>query len=197
MTGLLVARNDGDKYGQLILYQFPKDRIIYGPMQIESQIDQSPEISKEFSLWNSAGSTYIRGNMFVIPIENSLVYVEPVYLEAANTGSLPEVKRVIVAYGDRIAYEPTLSAALDALFGAGTGEEQTPQETPSQGTSGELSVDQLIQLANEAFKNANAAQQSGDWAAYGQYLKQLEKYLNELQPQANTQNQQIPTDGSK
>jgi uncharacterized membrane protein (UPF0182 family) len=92
MTGLLVARNDGANYGQLVMYQMPKDRIIYGPMQIESQIDQSPEISKEFSLWNSAGSTYIRGNLFVIPIEDSLVYVEPVYLEASNTGSLPEVR---------------------------------------------------------------------------------------------------------
>jgi len=196
MTGLLVARNDGQNYGELILYQLPKDRIIYGPMQIESQIDQMPEISKEFSLWNSAGSTYIRGNMFVIPIEDSLVYVEPVYLEAANTGSLPEVKRVIVAYGDRIAYEPTLGAALDSLFGTGTGTEATPQqpETPTQ--SG-LTTDQLIQLANEAFKNATAAQQSGDWSSYGQYLKQLEHYLNLLLPQEDTSDQPIPTDGTK
>lgn len=197
MTGLLVARNDGENYGQLILYQFPKDRIIYGPMQIESQIDQSPEISKEFSLWNSAGSTYIRGNLFVIPIEDSLVYVEPVYLEASNTGSLPEVKRVIVAYGDRIAYKPTLAEALDSLFGTGTGIVTPPGETSQTGPTGTLSADELIRLANEAFNNATAAQQSGDWASYGQYLNQLKNYLTQLMPKEDDQNQQIPTDGMK
>lgn len=197
MSGLLVARNDGPNYGELILYQMPKDRTVYGPMQIESQIDQHPEISKEFSLWNSAGSTYIRGNLFVIPIENSLVYVEPVYLEAANTGSLPEVKRVIVAYGDRIAYEPTLGAALDSLFGAGTGTPLTPGETVSPGPEGEQSVDELIRLANDAFQKATSAQQNGDWSAYGQYLNQLKDYLNRLMPkESENLDQQIPTDGT-
>ena len=197
MTGLLVARNDGANYGQLVMYQMPKDRIIYGAMQIESQIDQSPEISKEFSLWNSAGSTYIRGNLFVIPIEDSLVYVEPVYLEASNTGSLPEVKRVIVAYGDRIAYEPTLAAALDSLFGTGTGTvTETPGQTPPPST-GTLTKEELIRLANEAFENATAAQQSGDWSSYGQYLNQLKSYLTQLMPQQNDQNNQIPTNGTK
>jgi uncharacterized membrane protein (UPF0182 family) len=196
MTGLLVARNDGKNYGSLIMYQMPKERTIYGPMQIESFIDQSPEISKEFSLWNSAGSKYIRGNLFVIPIEDSIVYVEPVYLEASNTGSLPEVKRVIVAYGDRIAYEPTLAAALDSLFGAGTGTiTETPGQTPPPGTTGTLSAEELIRLANEAFNNATAAQQSGDWSSYGQYLNQLKDYLTKLMPQDTNQN--IPTDGTK
>jgi len=197
MSGLLVARNDGANYGELILYQMPKDRTVYGPMQIESQIDQHPEISKEFSLWNSAGSTYIRGNLFVIPIENSLVYVEPVYLEAANTGSLPEVKRVIVAYGDRIAYEPTLGAALDSLFGAGTGTPLTPGETVQPGPEGDQTVDELIRLANDAFEKATSAQQNGDWSAYGQYLNQLKDYLNRLMPkEAENPDQQIPTDGT-
>ncbi len=195
MTGLLVARNDGTHYGELILYQLPKDKAIYGPMQIEAQIDQHTEISKEFSLWNSSGSTYSRGNMFVIPIEDSLIYVEPVYLEATNS-SLPEVKRVIVAYGDRIAYEPTLGAALDSLFGTGSGlptnnEPTTPSETGGEGMTPEA----IIALANEAFKNATAAQQSGDWASYGNYLKQLEKYLNLLtnsQNNAETDQQDLP-----
>lgn len=197
MTGLLMARNDGENYGELILYQLPKDRIIYGPMQIESQIDQTPEISKEFSLWNSAGSTYIRGNLFVIPIEDSLVYVEPVYLEAANTGSLPEVKRVIVAYGDRIAYEPTLGAALDSLFGSGTGTPDTPNDDAEPDTTGTLTVDALIQMANEAYENATAAQQNGDWSAYGQYLRQLESYLSQLMPKDPEEDQQIPINGEE
>jgi len=197
MTGLLMARNDGANYGELILYQLPKDKIIYGPMQIESQIDQTPEISKEFSLWNSAGSTYIRGNMFVIPIEDSLVYVEPVYLEAANTGSLPEVKRVIVAYGDRIAYEPTLGAALNSLFGTGTGATDTPDENMQPDETGTLDVEELIRLANEAFENATAAQKNGEWSSYGQYLNQLKSYLEQLMPQEDDKDQPIPTDGTK
>ena len=97
-------------------------------MQIESQIDQNTEISKEFSLWNSSGSKYTRGDMFVIPINDSILYVEPVYLEASSDTSLPEVKRVIVAYGDRIAYEPTLAEALISLFSLDPN--YTPNGTP-------------------------------------------------------------------
>ena len=106
---------------------------IGGVEQIESQIDQNTEISKEFSLWNSSGSKYTRGDMFVIPINDSILYVEPVYLESSTDTSLPEVKRVIVAYGDRIAYEPTLAEALIQLFSLD--EDYTPNgippETPS------------------------------------------------------------------
>lgn len=152
-------------------------------MQIESQIDQHPEISKEFSLWNSSGSTYIRGNMFIIPIEESIVYVEPVYLEAANTGSLPEVKRVIVAYGDRIAYEETLGEALDVLFGIGTGPSPERPDDEEPGSGEGLSIDDLIRQANEAYNNAVNAQQNGDWSSYGRYLKELERYLNLLAPE--------------
>ena len=119
LMGLLVARNDGQEYGKLVLYQMPKSKIVYGPMQVEAQIDQNTEISKEFSLWSSSGSKYSRGNLFVIPIEDSLLYVEPVYLEATNS-SIPEVKRVIVVYGDNIAYEATLAEALTSMFGEGS-----------------------------------------------------------------------------
>ena len=180
MAAYLVARNDGENYGKLVLYRLPKDKLIYGPLQIEAQIDQSTEISKEFSLWNSSGSTYTRGNMFVIPIEDSFIYVEPVYLEATNS-SIPEVKRVIVAYGDRIAYEETLAKALDSLFGSG--DETTGVGTvPEPGSTDGLNTDQLIALASEAFDNAQAAQKNGDWAAYGEYMKQVQNYLNQLAP---------------
>ncbi|MBQ4595622.1 MAG: UPF0182 family protein, partial [Firmicutes bacterium] len=122
LMGLLVARSDGEEYGNLVLYQMPKSKTVYGPMQVEAQIDQNTEISKEFSLWNSSGSTYSRGNLFIVPIEDSLLYIEPVYLEATNS-SIPEVKRVIVVYGDRIAYEETLADALNSMFGEGSAEE--------------------------------------------------------------------------
>lgn len=193
MTGLLIARNDGENYGKLVLYKLPKDRNIYGPMQVEAQIDQNTEISKEFSLWNSSGSTYSRGNLFVIPIEQSLLYVEPVYLEATNS-SIPEVKRVIVAYGDKIAYEETLSEALDSLFGnnstiKGTGNgTDTGEQIPT--TPEQMSVADLINKANTEFELAQNAQKNGDWAGYGEHITALEKYLRLLAP--NEQNTETP-----
>lgn len=189
MTALLVARNDGENYGELVLYKLPKSKIIYGPMQVEGFIDQDTDISKEFSLWNSAGSSYTRGNMFVIPIEDSLVYVEPIYLEATNS-SLPEVKRVIIYYNDRIAYENTLAEALDTMFGEGSGtplnggtttEPDPGTETPaSDDNEGVQTVDDLIRKAVEAYNNAVTAQEQGDWTAYGNYLDELNEYLNLL-----------------
>lgn len=185
MTALMVARNDGDNYGKLVLYQFPKSRTIYGPEQIEAQIDQNTEISKEFSLWSSAGTTYRRGNMFIIPINTSILYVEPVYLEATNS-SIPEVKRIIVAYNDKIAYEETLAECLISLFGdtAGdgvSGSEATTPTDPSQGDSVQsLSTKEIAQKVQEYYSKAIDAQQSGNWAKYGEYLDKMEEYLNEL-----------------
>ena len=192
MTALLIARNDGEHYGELMLYQFPKNKTVYGPEQIEAQIDQNTEISKEFSLWNSAGTKYSRGNMFVIPVNSSILYVEPVYLEATNS-SIPEVKRIIVAYGDRIAYEETLEECLVSLFGEeaadsiDASDESVTQEPSGDGgqtetgqPSEELSQTELIQNAVTAYDNAQAAVQSGDWAGYGRYMEELEQILNEL-----------------
>lgn len=190
MTGLLVARNDGENYGELVLYQLPKSKIIYGPRQIEAQIDQNTEISKEFSLWDSAGSNYSRGNMFVIPIEDSLLYVEPVYLESKNA-SIPEVKRVIVAYGDQIAYESTLAEALNSLFGEGSAKESPgSKDAKAKNTdkSGKMSQTELATKAQEAFANAQKAQKDGDWTNYGKYLDELQKYLDQMVP--STQNNQ-------
>ena len=182
LMGLFVARNDGGNYGELILYQMSKSQTVYGPMQIEAQIDQNTEISKEFSLWNSSGSKYSRGNMFVVPIEDSLLYIEPVYLEATNS-SIPEVKRVIVVYGDNIAYEATLAEALNSMFGEGSAYEREDSgntDTTSGGNGDELSQTEIIKRAQDAFDNAQNAQKNGDWAKYGEYLNELDKYLNML-----------------
>ncbi len=180
LTGLMMARNDGEHYGELILFQLPKGEIVYGPMQIEAQIDQHTEISKDFSLWESAGTTYTRGNMFVIPLEDSLIYVEPVYLEATNS-SIPEVKRVIVAYGDRIAYEETLEEALAVMFGGD--ESEVPSSSGTEGSTDStegVSDAELIALAVEAFNKAEEAQRNGDWASYGEYMDEVSAYLNQL-----------------
>lgn len=208
LTALLVARNDGEHYGELVLYQMPKDRLIYGPQQVESQINQHTEIAQDFTLWSSAGSTYTRGNMFIIPIEDSLMYVEPIYLESASS-SLPEVKRVVIYYNDRIAYEETLAEALDSMFGEGTsallngstgaagaaGTEEGAADGAADGSAGTQSLEELAALANEAFANAVAAQQAGDWAAYGAYLDELAAYLNQMAPQEEAA-AVLPEDGA-
>ncbi|MCF0140539.1 MAG: UPF0182 family protein [Mogibacterium sp.] len=179
MTAVLMARNDGDRYGDIVVYTMPKNKTVYGPMQIEAQIDQNTEISKEFSLWNSSGTKYSRGDLFVIPIGTSLLYVEPVYLEASK-GAIPEVKRVIVAYGDTIAYESTFGEALMSLFGGSYEEGATSSSSDDSGASTTTSTADLVKKAQEAYDNAVAAQQAGNWAKYGEYLKELERYLNQL-----------------
>ncbi len=186
MTAVMMARNDGANYGQLIVYTMPKNKTVYGPMQIEAQIDQNTEISKEFSLWASSGSKYKRGDLFVIPIGTSLMYVEPVYLEASNQ-AIPEVKRVIVAYQDRIAYEATLGEALMSLFGTST--EGTRADSVIDNGDAEAGttddVKSLINKAQNAYDKAIEAQKNGDWAEYGKYIGQLEQYLKRLGDQSN------------
>ena len=189
MTALLIARNDGENYGELVLYQFPKSKTVYGTEQIEAQIDQNTEISKEFTLWNSSGTTYRRGNLFVIPINTSVLYVEPVYLEAQNS-SIPEVKRIIMVYKDQIAYGETLADCIISLFGYDINADAnvTPDNSSvidngdnEEGSESEaMTQAELIAKAQEAFNKAQEAQQEGNWAAYGNYLDQLEDYLNQL-----------------
>jgi hypothetical protein len=124
LIGWLAARSDGDQYGNLLLYQFPKQELIYGPEQIEALINQDPVISQQISLWNRQGSRAVQGNLLVIPIERSLLYVEPIYLEAEQN-SLPTLVRVIVVYENRIIMAQTLEQALQGIF-------QPPQqETPA------------------------------------------------------------------
>ena len=190
MTAIMMARNDGENYGQLIVYTMPKNKTVYGPMQIEAQIDQNTEISKEFSLWAQSGSKYKRGDLFVIPIGTSLMYVEPVYLEASNQ-AIPEVKRVIVAYQDRIAYEPTLAEALMSLFGAtadrNNADSVVDNGSDDEGTSND--IQSLINSAQNAYDKAIEAQKNGDWSGYGKYIGQLEKYLKKLGDQSGSSQQ--------
>lgn len=134
MSALLVARNDGEDYGKLYAFQLPKDKTVEGPMMIESKIDQDSVISPQFTLWSQEGSSVLRGNVLIVPIENSLLYVEPIYLKSSNENAIPEVKRVIVAYRDQIVMESTLKAALDKIFEP---DKTLPTDgsNPSQGTT--------------------------------------------------------------
>ena len=202
MIAILAARNDGEHYGELVLYQLPKDQNIYGPMQIEARIDQNEVISQSLTLWGEGGSTVIRGNLLVIPMNNSLLYIEPLYIQATNSDSPPEVKQVIAAFGDDIVMADTLEAALTLLFGEGTpappvsvdpepGQPEEPEEpavpaerppaSPLPESLADAAVPELIQAAGEAFETAQEASRAGDWAAYGEALELLERLLQELE----------------
>jgi len=177
MIAWMAARSDGDNYGDLLLYEFPKKELVYGPMQIEARIDQHPQISELLTLWSQKGSNVIRGNMMIIPIEQSLLYVEPLYLRSEQS-QMPELKRVIVAYNNDIVMENTLEDALAVIFG----EEKpsTPKTVLAPG--GEIqSIKQLIQSANEAYQNAQESLQNGNWSQYGTYQQQLQQILQQLQ----------------
>ncbi|MFQ5508999.1 MAG: UPF0182 family protein [Leptospirillia bacterium] len=181
MTAWLAARSDGADYGKLVVYLFPKQKLIYGPRQIEARIDQDAKISEQLTLWSQMGSSVIRGTLLVIPIEDSLLYIEPLYL-SAERGSLPELRRVIVSYGNQIAMEPNLEAALAKIFG-GTGRSREAAAAAAAAGApppAPLTIEQLASEAAEVFEAAQKAQQEGDWATYGERLKELESVLREM-----------------
>lgn len=142
MTSLLIARNDEPNYGEVLLYRFPKDKTIQGPIMIESRIDQDSVISPQFTLWGQQGSRVLRGNVIVVPIANSLLYVEPIYIQSDNKDSLPEMKRVILVYNDTFVMEQTLEAGLKRLFA-----QEDTEEPPQQSTD----VDELLNEINTKF----------------------------------------------
>jgi uncharacterized protein len=116
MIAWMGVRNDGDNYGEKVVYRFPKQKNIYGPQQIENRINQDSRISQQLNLWSQGGSEVIRGNLLAIPIEDTMLYVEPIYIESANETSLPEVKQIVMAYGDHIVMEATFEEALDQIL---------------------------------------------------------------------------------
>jgi len=147
MAGWLMARCDVPRLGELVLYTFPKDRLVYGPMQIESRIDQNPEISQDLTLWSQRGSKVIRGNLLVIPIDTSILYVEPLYL-LAEQSELPELRRVIVAFGDSVAMGDTLDEALRAVFSAASETVRREEESPEIGVEERVEAESRDEVAD-------------------------------------------------
>jgi len=210
MIGWLAARSDLPHYGKLLVYKLPKEKLIYGPMQIEARVDQQTEISRELSLWDQRGSRVIRGNLLVIPVADSFIYVEPVYLEAkqeekeasataptqskpfgksqrgqtkgstavdkSRSASLPELKRIIVAHGNRLVMAETLDKALKAILGR----EITPIELASPSVPKTGRSQGPAELALEHYKKAQDHLRQGNWAEYGKELESLEKILQEI-----------------
>ncbi|MFC1863809.1 UPF0182 family protein, partial [Thermodesulfobacteriota bacterium] len=216
MIGWLAARSDLPYYGNLLVYKLSKEKLVYGPMQIEARVDQQTEISRELSLWDQKGSRVIRGNLLAIPISGSFIYVEPIYLEAkqeakqaapdgqqqskggglfgkpkqqssqpsrqmnSRTAALPELKRIIVAHGNRITMEETLERALNNVLDAEISfkKKVSPAEREKQGIPSNLGV-----LALDHYNRAKTYLKEGDWAGYGRELDQLEGILERLSEQ--------------
>jgi uncharacterized membrane protein (UPF0182 family) len=183
MIAWLAARTDPPNYGRLIVYNFPKQKLVYGPRQIDARIDQDPVISQQLSLWNQRGSVVIRGSLLAIPIDQSLIYVQPLYLAAAEQGALPELRRVIVAHGNRIAMEPTLEQSLAQIFGGRPATATAPVPTgapPRAAREPTPATRALGQQAWEIWQRSQDAVRRGDWAQFGVEQKRLEEVLRTL-----------------
>ncbi|MEW5974740.1 MAG: UPF0182 family protein [Acidobacteriota bacterium] len=182
MIAWMAARCDEPNYGQLVVYNFPKQRLVYGPSQIINRINQDPEISKQLSLWNQGGSTVIRGSLLVIPVDESILYIQPLYLAAAREGALPELKRVFVAFGNNIAMEETLEFSLSRIFGE-SGVRTTPGTATAPGGPGVPSSGDLVSQAASHYQRAQEAIRQGNWSVYGEEIRQLGEVIRKMQEQ--------------
>ena len=177
LAAWLTARCDGENYGKIMAYTFPRDRLIYGPKQIDARINQDSFISQQLSLWSQRGSEVIRGSLLVIPIEKSLLYVQPLFL-AADKAGLPELKRVIVAFGDQVVMEENLELALQRIFGG--------KKAVAAAVAGAAPADAKATpaaLAKEAmslYEKAITLQRQGNWSGYGEELRKLEQILKRM-----------------
>ncbi|MGQ0539888.1 MAG: UPF0182 family membrane protein [Gemmatimonadaceae bacterium] len=194
LSAWMVARNDGEHYGDLRVYRFPKQSLVFGPQQVINRMNQDPEIARQISLWDRGGSQVIRGALMVIPIEESLVYVQPLYLRAEG-GRIPELKRVIVAHQNRVVMDETFEVALGRLLtGAGdvltdrqlaVADEEAPS-APAATTSVQPNENaratsaELLRRAGEHYDRAMQAQRAGNWALYGSEIERLGAVLRDL-----------------
>jgi len=188
MISWMAARCDGEDYGKVLVFTFPKQKLVYGPQQIESRIDQDPGISQALTLWGQGGSTVIRGTLLVVPVLNSVLYVEPLYLAAEAGGGLPQLKRVIVSYSDHVVMEETLDSALSKIFSGVVNTTETPPppagtvapETAKGPGAAPADIQALIREANQHYQRALELERQGDWAGYGAEVKKLGEVLNRL-----------------
>jgi uncharacterized membrane protein (UPF0182 family) len=190
LAAWMVAQSDGTNYGRLVVFQFPKQKVVFGPRQVVARINQDQTIAPQITLWNQQGSQVIQGTLLIIPIEESLLYIRPLYLRG-TTGRIPELKRVIVAYQGQIVMEETLERALDRLFGAGSLAPDRPAGAepngPPDGPSLPIPMQpasmpraDLADRANAHYQRALQAQRDGNWALYGEEIRRLGEVLNEM-----------------
>ncbi len=188
MLAWMVARSDAPNYGQLIVYRFPQGKLVFGPQQIEARINQEPAISSQITLWNQQGSQVLRGNLLVIPLEDAVLYVQPLYIQAQSS-PLPELKRVIVASTDSVVMSDRLDSALQALGQGRSGEvlatslpqqqqQQQPQASAPPTAPG--SAADLAGAARDHLRAAEAAAGKGDWTTYGTEMATVHQLLDQL-----------------
>jgi hypothetical protein len=186
MIAWIAARCDGTDYGKVLVFTFPKEKLIYGPEQIQSRVNQSPSISQQLTLWDQGGSRVIRGTLLVVPVQNAVLYVEPLYLAAEGGSSIPELKRVIVAYSDQVVMEPSLEDALKAIFSGNrseTAEAAGSGATPTTASASArvpTSLENLIQQANQHYEAAQQNLRQGNWSGYGQEMQKLGEILKQM-----------------
>jgi uncharacterized membrane protein (UPF0182 family) len=184
MVAWMSAKSDGADYGKRLVYRFPKDKLVYGPEQIHARLNQDPTISSQLTLLNQRGSRVVWGNLLVIPIEKSLLYIQPMYL-LAEQSQIPQLKRVVVATSNAIAMEPTLGDALARVFGATAAPVVTSPTTPTTGAPPSTAaqganVNALIKEANDHYTRAQDALKTSDWATYGKEMQALQQTLSQL-----------------
>jgi hypothetical protein len=192
LIGWLGGRSDGDKYGTLRAYHFPKTKFVDGPLQIQARIDQDPQLSSQLTLWNQQGSTVIRGNLLVIPIEDTLLFVEPIYLQAERS-PMPELRIVVLATQDRLAYATRFSEALTQLLQGSTAstatttstEPTTQSQNPKSSSSQPPEIKALVERANQAFNDYRRLTSEGKLGEAGAKLDELKAALEQLN-RANT-----------
>ncbi|MCI0423202.1 MAG: UPF0182 family protein, partial [Acidobacteria bacterium] len=185
MIAWMAARCDEPNYGKLVVYNFPKQRLVYGPSQIVSRVNQDARISQQLALWDRSGSKVIRGSLLVIPVQNSILYIQPLYLASSQEGGLPELKRIIVSYGNSIAMEETLELSLARIFGAAAAEVAPAVPTPQAGRQqDERTLKTLIDEASAHYERAQSALRQGNWQGYGEEIRRLEEVLKRLKEKA-------------
>ena len=182
LAAWMVVRNDGEHYGKLVVYRFPRQSLVFGPAQIVNRINQDTDVAQQISLWDQRGSEVIRGELLVIPIEESLIYVQPLYLRAQG-GRIPELKRVVVAHESRVAMAETLEAGLNLLFGGATPAAAAVLRSESTAPAGETTAAATARLsrdAQQAYDRARSALRADDFATYGAEMKRLGDLLRQL-----------------
>jgi hypothetical protein len=191
MIGWIAGRSDGANYGKAVVFDFPKSRLVDGPQQIEARIDQNAQLSAQLTLWNQQGSHVIRGTLLVIPCGHALLYAEPIYLQAQHS-PMPELRLVVLALQDRLAYGPDFDSALSSLFGAqapSLTSSATAQPAAAEATAGNTShpsanLNPLITQASQDFADYQRLTSEGKLAEAGQKLDDLKRVLGELNAHA-------------
>lgn len=184
MVSWIAVGNKGDNYGKFVSYKFPQNVNIYGPLQIENLIDNDPDISKELTLWDSGGSKVIRGNLMVIPVNGTILYIEPVYLTSDNQASIPAVKRVIAACGNKLVMEETIEKALAKLFETTitmeVSDEALVQENESEEDEIPYVTDETIQKIIDSYEKLEEAATTNDWVNFGNSMEEMKNAIDAL-----------------